>query len=152
YDMRQVLAIDLPARLGPGLRDTTREKTFQEMTRRIAELPGVEGVATGAATPWRDSSTTRVQLEAEGYQPATGEERPTGRLRNVSPRYFGVLGVPLLAGRDFTEDDRTSKELVSIVNESVARRLFPNGDALNRRLTPTNLATNLGSPDSSRIV
>ncbi len=41
---------------------------------------------------------------------------------------------------------------MAIVNQSVAQRLFPNGDALNRRLTPTNLGTNLGSPEPSRIV
>jgi hypothetical protein len=89
---------------------------------------------------------------ADGYQPANGEESPTGRLRYVSPRYFAVLGVPLLAGRGFTDDDRTSKKRVAIVNQSVAQRLFPNGDALNRRLTPTNLGTNLGSPPPSHIV
>ena len=152
YDLRQVLAIDLPARLGPGLRDPARETDFQEVARRIGELPGVEGVAIGGGVPWRDRSATRVQFVAEGYQPANGEENPTGRLRSVSPQYFAVLGVPLLAGRDFTDDDRTSKELVAIVNQSVAQRLFPNGDALNRRLTPTNLGTNLGSPQPSRIV
>jgi ABC-type antimicrobial peptide transport system permease subunit len=70
----------------------------------------------------------------------------------VTAQYFGVLGVPLLAGRDFNDGDRTSKELVAIVNQSVARRLFPNGDALNRRLTPTNLGTNLGNPSPARIV
>ena len=106
----------------------------------------------GESVPWRDRRTTRVQFVAEGYQPANGEENPTGRLRYVSPQYFAVLGVPLLAGRDFTDHDRTSGEHVAIVNQSVARRLFPNGDALNRRLTPTNLGTNLGSPETSRIV
>ncbi len=152
YDLRHVLAIDLPDILGPGLRDPTRETALQEVARRIGELPGVEGVALGGSVPWRDRSTTRVQFVAEGYQPANGEESPTGRLRNVSPHYFAVLGVPLLAGRDFTDDDRRSKELVAIVNQSVAQRLFPNGDALNRRLTPTNLGTNLGGPEPSRIV
>ncbi len=152
YDLRHVLAIDLPAILGPGLHDPARETVLQEVARRIGELPGVEGVAIGGNVPWRDRSTTKVQFVAEGYQPANGEESPTGRLRNVSPQYFAVLGVPLLAGRDFTDDDRSSKELVAIVNQSVAQRLFPNGDALNRRLTPSNLGTNLGSPQPSRIV
>jgi putative ABC transport system permease protein len=152
YDLRQVLAVDLPAVLGPGLRDPARETVLQEFARRIGELPGVEGVAIGGPVPWRDRSTAQVQFDVEGYQPANGEESPTGRLRYVSPQYFAVLGVPLLAGRDFTDDDRTSKELVSIVNQSVAQRLFPNGDALNRRLTPTNLGTNLGSPEPRRIV
>jgi predicted permease len=152
YDLRQVLAIDLPAILAPGLRDPARENVLQEATRRIGELPGVEGVALGGSVPWRDRVTTRVQFVAEGYQPANGEESPTGRLRYVSPQYFAVLGVPILAGRDFIDDDRTGKELVTIVNQSVAQRLFPNGNALNRRLTPTNLGTNLGSPQPSRIV
>jgi putative ABC transport system permease protein len=152
YDLRHVLAIDLPARLAPGLQDTSRESVLQEATRRIGELPGVEGVALGGSVPWRDRSTTRLQFVADGYQPANGEESPTGRLRYVSPHYFAVLGVPILAGRGFTDDDRTSKELVAIVNQSVARRLFPSGDALNRRLRPTNLGTNLGSPEPSRIV
>ena len=152
YDLRHVLAIDLPDRLGPGLRDTSRGTVLQEVARRIGELPGVEGVAMGESVPWRDRSTTQLQFVAEGYQPANGEESPTGRLRYVSPQYFAVLGVPLLAGRDFTDHDRTSGEHVAIVNQSVAQRLFPNGDALNRRLTPTNLGTNLGSPETSRIV
>jgi predicted permease len=152
YDLRKVLAIDLPSILGPGLRDPARETVLKEVARRVGELPGVGAVAIGGSVPWRDRSTTKVQFVAEGYQPANGEESPTGRLRNVSPQYFAVLDVPLLAGRDFTDDDRTSKELVAIVNQSVAQRLFPDGDALNRRLTPTNLGTNLGSPEPGRIV
>ena len=111
YDLRQVLAIDLPAntrtrRPRPG---EGEGECPPEATRRIGELPGVEGVAMGGSVPWRDRSTTRLQFVAEGYQPANGEESPTGRLRNVSPQYFAVLGVPLLAGRDFTDDDRTQQ-------------------------------------------
>ena len=157
YDLRQVLAIDLPGILAPGLPDKSRASVVQEVTRRIAELPGVERVATGASVPfgsvpWRDRGNTQLQFVAEGYQPANGEEAPTGRLRIVSPEYFAALGVPIVAGRDFTDSDRTSKDLVAIVNQSVAQRLFPNGDALNRRLTPTNLGTNLGSFGTGRIV
>ena len=152
YDLRQVLAIDLPSVLAPGLRDPSRANLIKEVTRRIGELPGVEGVAVGGSVPWRDRGDTRLQFVAEGYQPANGEESPIGRRRFVSPRYFEVLGVPLLAGRDFTDSDSTSGEQVVIVNQSVARRLFPNGDALNRRLTPTNLGTNLGNPEPGRII
>jgi putative ABC transport system permease protein len=152
YDLRHVLAIDLPGVLAPGMDDPRRETVLQEMARRVGELPGVERVAMGGSVPWRDRSTTRPRFVADGYQPANGEESPTGRLRHVSPQYFAVLGVPLLAGRAFTDDDRNGKERVAIINQSVAQRLFPNGDALNRRLRPTNLGTNLGSPEPSRIV
>jgi len=106
----------------------------------------------GSSVPWRDRSTTKLQFIAEGYVPANGEEHPTGRLRYVTEQYFSVLGVPVIAGRAFTEEDIRGKENLSIVNQSVARRLFPNGDALNRRLTPTNLGTNLGAPPPSRII
>jgi putative ABC transport system permease protein len=156
YDMRQVLAIDLPGRLAPGLPDKARASAILEVTRRVAQLPGVQGVATGegapfGSVPFRDRNT-QLQFVAEGYQPANGEEAPTGRLRMVSPQYFAVLGVPFVAGREFTDSDRTSKENVAIVNQSVAQRLFPNGDALNRRITPNNLGTNRGNFGTARIV
>jgi putative ABC transport system permease protein len=152
YDLRRVLAVDLPEIVGPGLDDPARGTVLREVARRIRGLPGVEGVAMGESVPWRDLRTTRVQFVAEGFQPANGEENPTGRLRYVSPHYFEVVGVPLLAGRDFADADRTSGEHVVIVNQSVAQRLFPNGDALNRRVTPTNLGTNLGGPKPGRII
>jgi predicted permease len=152
YDLRQVLAIDLPEMMGPGLEDPTKETDRREVARRLGELPGVQGVAMGESVPWRDGGGARMQIVAEGYVPANGEENPTGQLRFVSPRYFAVLGVPFLSGRDFTDDDRRRGEQVAIVNQSVAQRLFPNGDALNRRLTLTNLGTNLARPAPSRIV
>jgi hypothetical protein len=85
--------------------------------------------------PWRDQNAgLKFKFRFEGYKRANGEEDPTCRLRPVSPRFFAVLGVPILAGRDFTDDDRTDAEFVAIVSQSVAQRMFPNGDAVNRRL------------------
>jgi hypothetical protein len=85
--------------------------------------------------PWRDQSDgLKFPFTVEGYEPAAGEENPTGRMRPVSPGFFDVLGVPILAGRDFTDQDRPDTERVVVVSQSVAQRLFPNGDALNRRL------------------
>ena len=68
----------------------------------------------------------------------------------VSPRFFAVLGVPLVAGRDFTDEDRTDKELVVIVSDSVAQRLFPDGNAVNRRMWWTDPL--FGKPQPRRIV
>ena len=134
YDMRQVLAIDVPPS-ATGVGGAATLNFFQEATRRIGELPGVQGVAVGMIVPWRDPSAgLKLQFAFEGYQPADGEENPTCRFRPVSPRFFAVLGVPILAGRDFTDEDRNGTELVAIVSQSLAQRLFPNGDAINRRL------------------
>jgi predicted permease len=148
YDMRQVLAIDVPPSAS-GIGGAAWLDFFAEATRRIGELPGVEGVAAGMVVPWRDpSSGLKFQFAFEGYQPADGEEDPTCRFRPVSPRFFAVLGVPIVAGRDFTDDDRDDSELVAIVSQSVAQRLFPNGDAVNRRLW----FSNRGTPRPRRIV
>ena len=134
YDMRQVLAIDVPLS-ATAVVDKTRSTFFPEATRRLGELPGVQGVAAGLVVPWRDRSfSNTVRFSVEGYQPADGEESPTAQLRVVSPGFFGVLGVPILSGRDFTDEDRSDTDPVAIVSQSVAQRLFPNADAINRRL------------------
>nr|MBA3269489.1 ABC transporter permease [Acidobacteriota bacterium] len=77
-------------------------------------------------------------------------EHPRARLRNITPGFFAALGVPTLAGRDFTENDRRDSELVVIVSQTIAQRLFPNGEALNRRMWWTD--PYMGSPAPRRIV
>jgi predicted permease len=134
YDTRQVLALDVPP-VSVGFLEPKDVGFYQEVTRRIGELPGVEGVALGNFVPWRDAGTwPRFRFAVEGYTPADGEENPHGRLRFVGPGFFAVLGIPVLAGRDFTTDDRPGSAPVVIVSQSIAQRLFPNGDALNRKL------------------
>jgi putative ABC transport system permease protein len=154
FDMRPVLAFDTPS-AATGLGDPKAIKFYQDATRRISELPGVEGVAVGSFVPWRDAGRfgSGFQFTVEGYQRAEGEEDPRARLRMVAPRFFAVLGVPLLAGRDFTDEDRAGRELVAIVSQSVAQRLFPNGDAVNRHLTWTDPVFAIyGQPRPLRIV
>jgi putative ABC transport system permease protein len=135
YNMRQVLAFDIPLS-ATGVHSAKVIDFYQEATRRIGQLPGVEGVAVGSFVPWRDAGSfgPGVSFRVEGYRPADGEEDPRARLRLAAPGLFAVLGVPLLAGRDFTDDDRDEAEPVSIVSQSVAQRLFPNGDAVSRHM------------------
>jgi putative ABC transport system permease protein len=125
YDMRQVLAFNIPTS-ATGLHDAKSIAFYQEATRRISRLPGVEGVAVGSFVPWRDAGSLGpgFLFTVDGYTPADGEENPRGRMRMVAPRFFAVLGVPLVAGRDFTDEDRLGSEPVTIISESVARRLF----------------------------
>ncbi|MBA2302584.1 MAG: ABC transporter permease [Acidobacteria bacterium] len=113
---------------------------YKEAIRRIAQLPGVERVAVGTIVPWRDAGAfgPGFQFSAEGYAKADGEEDPRARFRTVSPGFFASLGVPLLAGRDFSDADRRDAEPVVIVSHSLAKRMFPTQDALNRRLIWTD--------------
>jgi predicted permease len=135
YDMRHVVALDVPTP-APGIWGKTVIDFHQEAMRRIGEVPGVAGVAAGNFVPWRDAGLfgPEVQFAVEGYTAANGAENPHGRLRIVSPGFFAVLGVAMIAGRDFTDDDRDGSEPVVIVSQSIAERVFPNGDALNRKL------------------
>jgi putative ABC transport system permease protein len=150
YDLRQVLAVDVPLPF-----EATGQKSiefFQEAVRLVKKLPGVEQVAIGNFVPWRDVGTLlrATPFAAEGYHKANGEDDPRARLRNVSPGFFATLGVPLLAGRDFREDDRRGEELVVIVSQSLARRVFPSGMALDRHVWWTD--PYFGKPQPRRIV
>jgi ABC-type antimicrobial peptide transport system permease subunit len=91
-------------------------------------------------TPWREGGQLGpgLQFSVEGYAKGTSEDDPRGQFRVVSPGFFAALGVPMISGRDFNDLDRKDAEPVAIVSETVAKRMFPNGEALNRKLTWTD--------------
>ena len=151
YNMRQVLALDVPTP-AIAIRNAQEMDFYREVVRRVDELPGVSGVALGSFVPWRDAGKfgSGSQFAVEGYTPADGEENPRARMRMVTPGFFAVLGVPLLAGRDFSDVDRGDGEPVVIVSQSVAQRLFPAGNALNRKMWWTDPV--FGKPLPRRIV
>ncbi|MGH9200017.1 MAG: FtsX-like permease family protein, partial [Vicinamibacterales bacterium] len=172
---RQVLAFDIPPiSLGPAPptpRPSSGSATsanppapspplpapdlYRDLMQRVGQLPSVDGVVGGLFVPWRDTGRwPHLQFTVEGYTPANGEENPYARQRSVGPGFFATLGIPVVAGREFTEDDRTGTERVTIVSQSVAQRLFPNGDALNRKLWVTGRLSASGNqtPVPSRIV
>jgi predicted permease len=149
-NLQQVLAIDLPTS-SISIKDAREMDFYRELTHRIGKLPGVQGVALSSFVPWRDIGRTfGFQFAVEGYTPPDGEEYPHARLRAVAPQFFAVLGVPMIAGRDFTDDDRSDAEPVVIVSQSLAQRVFANGDALNRKIWWTDPL--FGKPQPRRIV
>jgi putative ABC transport system permease protein len=113
---------------------------YKEALRRISELPGVERAAIGTIVPWRDAGTfgPGFQFSAEGYKKAVGEEDPRARFRTVSPGFFASLGIPIIAGRDFNAADHHDAEKVVIISKSLAQRMFPTQDAVNRKLMWTD--------------
>jgi putative ABC transport system permease protein len=151
YDMRRVLAIDVP-HSATGVAGRPVIDFVDEAIRRVGALPGVSAVAAGTFVPWRDAGTFGygAQFAVDGSPPPDGDARRHARLRIVTPGFFEVLGVPLLAGRDFTLADRSGSDPVVIVNQRFAQRMFPEGDALNRTMWWTD--SYFGAPLPRRII
>jgi putative ABC transport system permease protein len=137
FNTRNVLAINVPI-VSYTRKPQEIRGFYQEVLRRVSAVPGVERAAIGTAVPWRDRGFFEAQFTIEGYAKANGEEDPRARFRTVSPGFFASLGVPVVAGRDFTDADRFDADKVVIVSQSLAQRMFPNQDAVNRRLMWTD--------------
>ena len=136
-NLRNVLAVHVPLNFERPPEQTL--PLYREAIRKIGELPGVEQVAIGTIVPWREAGAFfDAQFTAEGYAKADGEDDPRASFRTVSPGFFKSLGVPIIAGRDFNADDRSDSEKVVIISESVARRMFNNQDAVNRKMMWTD--------------
>ncbi|HMD36201.1 MAG TPA: ABC transporter permease [Vicinamibacterales bacterium] len=138
-DTTHVLAVNLPV-MQYGRTTPQIISFYEDVVRRVKELPGVDDVALGSSVPWRDAGGfgPGFQFAAEGVPKAAGEEDPRARFRAVTPRFFASLGVPIIAGRDFNEADRGDSESVVVISESLAQRMFPNQDAVNRHINWTD--------------
>lgn len=139
FDMRRVLAIDVPV-VSYGRTPDDIINFYREAIRRINQLPGVDRVALGTQVPWRDANSLGpgFQVAAEGHIKSAREEDPRINFRVISPGFFAALGVPLIAGRDFNDDDKRGGEPVVIISQSAAQRLFPGQDPINRHIMWTD--------------
>ena len=139
YDMHRVLAINVPV-MSYGKTPEEIITFYREMIRRINALPGVDRVALGTQVPWRDAGGfgPGFQLSGEGHAKGAREEDPRAQFRVVSPSFFAALGVPLLSGRDFNDDDKRGGEPVVIISQSVAQRMFPGQYPVNHHLMWTD--------------
>ena len=138
-DMRHVLVMHVPV-LSYGKTQEQVADFYKKAIQRIKELPGVQEVAVGTMVPWREAGQwgPGLQFTADGHVNAPGEEDPRARFRVISPGYFAALGAPMIAGRDFDDSDRRGGEPVVVVSQSLAQRMFPNQDAVNRHMVWTD--------------
>jgi putative ABC transport system permease protein len=133
-DTRHVLAVNVPV-MSFGKTPLQVVDFYKESIRRIDALPGVTKTAFGMLVPWRDGGFgPGLQFSGDGHVHAPGEEDPRAQIRVISPGFFAALGVPIVAGRDFNDLDGQSKDPVVIISETLAQRMFPNQDAINRHV------------------
>jgi predicted permease len=135
FDTSRVLAVNLPV-LTYGRTPEQIQNFYHDVQRRVSALPGVDHVSTGFSVPWRDDQGLNISFafSAQGATPRNGVDDWRAKFRSVSPGYFETLGVPFLQGRDFRDTDKSDSQRVVIVSQSLAKALFPSGDAVNREL------------------
>jgi putative ABC transport system permease protein len=139
FETRSVLAVNVPL-TSYGRTQEQQRAFYRDIQRQIAPLPGVQHVAVGSSVPWRDAGNfgPGFQFSVEGRAKENGEDDPRSKFRSVSPGFFAALGIPIVVGRDFEDSDRDGTEKVVIVSQSLAQRMFPNQDAVNRHLMWTD--------------
>ena len=105
---------------------------FDEMLRRVSVLPGVRNAAISAALPLSWKRITPLLPEGQPNVPLA--ERPFVDIEAVSPQWFQTMRVPLRGGREFTAADNAEAPKVVMVNETFARRFWPNQNPVGKRI------------------
>ena len=123
------------ATVNPALNGYTPERTmnfYNDLLLKTRALPGVSAASLASDTPI-SGGWDQLGVVAEGYTPREGE-RTSSDTTIVSSDYFKVLGIPLLSGRDFNDQDRLGSPKVVILNEKMARHFFGTTDVLGKRI------------------
>jgi len=126
-----VLSVDL---IGQGYNESKGREFYKQAVNRIQSLPGVTAVGLTSYLPLSlDYYGSGVFVE--GKEPLRGSQIPESMKCSISVNYFSTMDIPIVAGRDFTSDDKEDSLPVAIVNESFARRFWPGQNALGKRFS-----------------
>ncbi len=124
---------------------------FARLLDRVKATPGAEAVTLASRVPLSTFNRSSTTITVDGYSPREGERMDVS-LDAVGPDYFRTLRIPILSGRDLSADDLDGRPLVAIVNDAMAGRFWPGGDALGRtfvrgrrRYTVVGVASNVKS-------
>ncbi len=106
---------------------------YEQLLERVRALPGVQSAALARVRPFSYTVYSSAPLEIEGYQPPRNEQIAAD-YNQVSEGYFATIGIPIVAGREFTRNDDENAPPVAIVNETMAAKYWPGKDAVGQRL------------------
>lgn len=118
---------------------------YDRLCQELAAIPGAVSAGVTRILPL-SGSDSRTPTAIEGRPVPPLAERPIVAVGIVSPDYFRTMGIPLLQGRFFTEQDNAASQTVVVINQSFARRFFPDEDPIGKRLIGG------GSPPQSREI
>jgi predicted permease len=128
YDPHHVMSVGIPVREGSYTTWAARAAYFDQLRTKVAETPGVRMAAISSnATPPRNGWDTRFEILG---QPAAEQQKASANL--ISPEYFAILRIPLVAGRIWDDAENRNGARVAVINQALAKRYFPNGGAIGR--------------------
>jgi predicted permease len=133
--------ISLPEISYPGIPQTF--SFFQELQQSVSAMPGVEATGVVSSLPVADR-LDRQDFHVEGRAANASDSTGGAACRFATPGYFHALQISLASGRLFTDDDREGQQLVAIVNETLAKRFWPNESSIGKHIA-------LGNQYSERI-
>jgi predicted permease len=123
-----------------GYNDVQSQDLYRRLLDRLAAVPGVEQVSMASNVPLDSlfGGGAKLKVAILGHEPPAGEEAFSFQSSVVEPGYFDTMGIRLLKGRDFAASDRTGAAGAVIVNQTFARRFWPQGDPIDQgiRLLP----------------
>jgi predicted permease len=123
------------AQMTPAQLNDTQVKDsirFQQLLKQLQSLPGVSTAGGVTVLPLAKSQRATTRFAIENQPDTEKPPRPTAQNRSVSAKYFSTMGIPLMQGRLLNDTDWTSSNIV--VNQSMARRFWPHGDAIGHRI------------------
>ena len=126
------------------------------IAQRAHELPGVQAAALGTMLPYGNFTSTRRVMSAREMMPTDSKAPDPGAgalYTATTPGYFDAIGVPLLRGRDFTQAEAENKNMprVAIIDDEMAKKLFPNTDAIGQHIRYTQPPKD-GSPNDMEVI
>jgi len=131
FERTHLLLADFGERLA-GYEPHQLPALHQQLLERLSALPGVRSAAL-SATPPVSAGSWSSNIELQGYTPAP-KESMVSILNRVSGRYFETAGIAIVAGRPITPADTASSLKVAVVNETIAKKYFPHGDAIGKKV------------------
>lgn len=132
--------------------DAALRAATDRILERIRAVPGVEGAGMTTTLPFSGSYNDSVIL-AEGYQMQKGESLISPSQVVASPGYFEAMGTTLVAGRYFTAADTEDRPRVLMIDSRLAKRFWPNGDALGKRMYfPTDINNIMTKPTEEQMM
>jgi len=120
----------------PEAQYSTPEKQiafFRSVVDRLSHAPRVTQAGAGFPLPFAGGDAS-ASFNIEGYPVAPGDPGPHGNIRYVTPGYLTGLGIPLLKGRIFTDDDRLGSQRVAVIDDNLAREYWPNQNPIGQKI------------------